>query len=196
MKTRLFTLVSLLFCAAASAATPPALTVEYSASRRIESPDGVIDGRIAAAPGMERSELTMGAMSTVMILRTDQRTGFMLMPAQRMYQEIPFAQAAQQSGTVAQDQLELEEVGTEAVAGMVTVKYKFVAKDKSAGGFLWISAEGIPVKMDVVSKTGREKTRMTVTLDDIRIGAQDRAAFEVPAGFTRMPGGKLFGFNR
>lgn len=196
MMTRLITLAALLFCAAASAATPPVLTVEYTASRRIESPDGVIDGRISAAPGMERSEMRIGAMSTVMILRTDRRVGFMLMPGQRMYQEIPFAQAAQQSGTVAQDQVELEAVGSESIAGLATTKYKFVAKDKSAGGFLWYSAEGIPVKMDVVSKEGRDKTRMTVTLEDIRIGAQDRAEFEVPTGFTRMPGGKLFGFNR
>ncbi len=193
---RLAVLCWIVVYSAAEAATPPLLTVEYSASRRIESDQGVFEGSIAAAPGMERSEMRMGQMSAVMILRNDRKLGYMVMPAQRLYQEIEFAQAAQASGAVAQDQVELEVVGSETVSGLATTKYKFVTKDRSAGGFLWYSAEGIPVKMDLVSKEGRGKSRMTVTLDDVRIGAQDRAAFEVPAGFARMPGGGLFGMKR
>jgi hypothetical protein len=193
---RLAVLSWVLLYTAAEAASPPMLTVEYSANRRIESDQGVIEGSVAAAPGMERGEMRMGSMSTVMIVRNDLKVGYMLMPAQRMYQQLEFAQAAQASGTVAQDQVELEAVGSETLSGLETTKYKFVTKDRSAGGFLWYSAEGIPVKMDVLSKTGRDKSRMTVTLQDVRIGQQDRAAFEVPAGFTRMPGGGLFGMKR
>jgi hypothetical protein len=196
MFMRLLVLAWVLVCSAAEAATPPMLTVEYSATRQIESKDGVIEGSIAAAPGMERSELRIGSMATVMIVRQDLKLGYMLMPMQKMYRELPFTQATQQSGTVAQDQVELETVGTEVVAGLATTKYKFVTKDKSAGGFLWYSVEGIPVKMDVLSKTGKDKSRMTVTLQDIRITTQDRAQFEVPAGYARMPGGNLFGFAR
>lgn len=192
---RLAVMSWVLLYSAAEAAAPPMLTVEYSAQRRIESDQGVIEGSVAAAPGMERSEMRMGPMSAVMIVRSDRKVGYMVMPAQRMYQELDFAQAAQQSGAVAQDQVELEVVGTETVSGLETTKYKFVSKDRSAGGFLWYSAEGIPVKMDVLSKNGREKSRMTVTLQDVRIGAQDRATFEVPAGYARMPGG-LFGMKR
>ncbi len=193
---RLLVLSWVLLYSAAEAAAPPMLTVEYSAHRRIESDQGVIEGSIAAAPGMERSEMRMGSMSAVMIMRNDRRVGYMVMPGQRMYQEVEFAQAAQVSGTVAQDQVELEAVGSETVSGLATTKYKFVTRDRSAGGFLWYSAEGIPVKMDVLSKNGREKSRMTVTLHDVRIGEQDRTTFEVPAGFARMPGGGLFGMKR
>lgn len=196
MFNRLIVLAAALVSVAANAATPPVLTVEYSANRRIESADGVFEGSIAAAPGMERSETRVGQMSTVMILRTDRKTGFMLMPAQKMYQELSLAQAELQSAAVSQEMAEFEAVGTETVAGFATTRYKFVAKDRSAGGFLWFSAEGIPVKMDVVSKQGRKNARITVTLDDIRVGAQDRTLFEVPAGYTRMPGGKLFGLAR
>lgn len=193
---RLIVLSWFLVYSAAEAASPPVLTVEYSAHRHIESDQGVIDGSIAAAPGMERSEMRMGSMSAVMIVRNDRKVGYMLMPAQRMYQELDFALAAQKSGTVAQDQVDLEAVGSETVSGLATTKYKFVTKDRTAGGFLWYSAEGIPVKMDVLSKNGGEKSRMTVTLHDVRIGEQDRATFEVPAGFVRMPGGGLFGMKR
>lgn len=196
MFTRLAILSALALAPAADAASPPPLTAEYSANRRIESDQGVIEGRIAAAPGMERSEMRVGGMSTVMILRTDRQLGWMLMPAQKMYQEMDFARAAQQSGSVAQDQVELELVGSETVSGLETTKYKFVSKDRSAGGFLWYTAEGIPAKMDVLSKSGRRNSRMTVTLEDIRIGTQDPAVFELPAGFSRLPGGGLLGFKR
>jgi hypothetical protein len=171
---------------------PPPLTVEYSAERRIESADRTIDGRVSAAPGMERSELDMGGMSAVMILRTDRKLGWMLMPAQRMYQEMDFAQAAQQTGNVAADQVELEVVGKETVSGVATTRYKFVSKDRSAGGFLWYSADGIPVKMDLLSKDGGDKSRTTVTLQNIQVGPQDRTGFEVPAGFNKLPGGGMF----
>ncbi len=196
MLTRLFVLFWVLLCASAEAASPPLLTVEYSATRRIDTDQGVIEGSVAAAPGMERSEMRIGAMSAVMIVRSDRKLGWMVMPAQKMYQELDFRQAAQQSGAVVQDQVELEVVGSETVSGLATTRYKFVSKDRSSGGFLWYSAEGIPVKMDVLSKNGRDKSRMTVTLEDIRVGSQDRSTFEVPAGFARMPGGGLFGMKR
>jgi hypothetical protein len=183
---RLLVLSWMLVYSAAEAASPPLLTVEYSAHRRIETDQGVIEGSVAAAPGMERSEIRMGSMSSsVMIMRSDRKVGYRVMPAQRMYLEVDLAQAAQRSGTVAQDQLELEAVGSETVSGLATTKYKFVTKD-----------EGIPVKMDVLSKYGSDKSRTTVTLHDVRIGEQDRSTFDVPAGFARVTGSGLFGMKR
>ncbi len=49
-----------------------------------------------------------------------------------------------------------------------------------------------PVKMDVLSKTGGDRSRTTVTLQNIQVGPQDRTAFEVPAGFSKLPGGGMF----
>jgi hypothetical protein len=193
---RLLVLSWVLMYSAAEAASPPMLTVEYSAHRRIESEQGVVEGSIAAAPGMERSEMRTGSMFSVMIMRNDRKVGYMVMPTQRMYMEVDLAQAAQRSGTLTQDQVELEAVGSETVSGLPTTKYKFVTKDRSTGGFLWYSAEGIPVKMDVLSKYGSEKSRTTVTLHDVRIGEQDRTTFDVPEGFARMPSGGLFGMKR
>lgn len=197
MFTRILVLVYLLISTSlAEAAMPPPLSVEYSADRSIETDSGTIQGSIIAAPGMERGEMRMGAMASVMIVRMDARKGWMLMPAQKMYQELDFTQAAQQSGTVDPERVELEVAGTETVSGLATTKYKFVAKDRKSGGFLWYSAEGIPVKMDVLSKEGGRNSRMTVTLQNIRMGTQDRSAFEVPAGYNKLPGGGLFGMKR
>ena len=193
MRIRIATLCSLLFASAATAAPPPALSTEYSANRRIESDQGVIEGSIAAAPGRERSEMRVSGMSTVMILRSDRGLGWMLMPAQKMYMTMDFAKAAQQSGAAQNDQIDITEVGTETVEGQTATKYKMLMKDGSGGGFIWVTAQGIPVKMDFLSKSGGEKSRMTVTLKNLQIGSQDAQNFELPSGYTAMPNMGNFG---
>jgi hypothetical protein len=114
------------------------------------------------------------------------------MPMQKAYQQVDFAKAAQQSGAAPDDQVEITVVGTEAVEGFESTKYKMLLKDGSAGGFIWVTQEGIPVKMDMLSKSGRDKTRITMTLKNLTIGTQDPQLFEVPADYTAMPG---FGFG-
>lgn len=182
-------LVTALIAGPASAApTAPTLSVGYSADRRIEA-DGIeMQGRIHAAPGMERTETRVGDMSTVLILRLDRKQGWTLMPMQKMYQEVDLGKASKEAGSVTPEQTELEVVGEETVSGLQATKYKFVMKDKSAGGFLWYTATGIPVKMDVLSKSGKKSTRMTMTLENIQVEPQDPALFEVPAGFNRLGG--------
>lgn len=171
------------------AATPPALTVEYAADRKIETPAGDMQGRIHATPDMQRNETRVGDMTSVMILRMDKKTGWMLMPAQKMYQKLDLDKAGKQAGAVSPEHTELELVGRETISGHAANKYKFVAKDKSSGGFLWYTDEGIPVKMDALSKSGGKSERMTVTLANITVGKQDPALFEVPSGYTQLPGG-------
>ena len=193
MFTRLSILLVLAFSAtAAHAAGLPAPTVEYSADRVIESEAGTFNGKVYAAKGKERMEMHMGDMKTVMILRRDKQLGWSLIPMQKMYQEIDFAKAAQQSGAAPDDQVEITVVGTETIEGFETTKYKMLLEGGSAGGFIWITQEGIPVKMDMLSKSGRKKSRITMTLTNLTIGAQDPQLFELPADYSAMPS---FGFG-
>jgi hypothetical protein len=188
----LLTSLSLGLIAHAHAEGLPAPTVEYSADRIIESEAGSFTGKVYAARDRERTETTMGEMTSVMILRRDQQVGYMLMPMQKSYQKLDFAQAAQQSGAAPADQVEITIVGTETIEGFESTKYKMMMKDGSAGGFIWITQHGIPVKMDMLSKSGREKTRITMTLKNLTIGAQDAQLFEIPADYSPMPS---FGFG-
>jgi hypothetical protein len=128
-----------------------------------------------------------------MILRRDKQLGWMLMPSHKMYQQLDLAQARQQSGAAPEDQVEITEVGSEAVEGFASTKYKLLMKDGSAGGFIWITEEGIPVKMDMLSKDGRKKSRITVTLKNLTIGSQDPQLFELPEGYSAMPSMGGFG---
>jgi hypothetical protein len=196
-----FALVSTL-CLVAFAVTAhgsglPVPTVEYSADRVMETEAGTFEGKVYAAKDKERSETSMRGMTSVMILRRDKQLGYMLMPAQKMYQQMDFAKAQQQNGGQAADQVEITEVGSDTIEGQATTKYKLIMKDGSAGGFMWFTKDGILMKMDSVVKNGRDKSRMTITLKNLKIGSQDASLFEVPAGYNAMPsfGGGMAGFG-
>jgi Domain of unknown function (DUF4412) len=174
------------------AATLPAPTVEYSADRVVETEAGTFDGKVYFTKDKERMETNAQGMQSVMILRRDQQIAWMLMPAQRMYQKVDLRRAQEQSGSQPADAMTIEEVGAETIAGHDAVKYKMLLKDGSGGGFIWITADGIAVKMDLLGKNGRDKTRMTITLKNLAIGSQDPALFEPPADYKVMPSFGIF----
>jgi len=192
----LLSLAALAYAHQAAAASLPAPTVEYSADRTIESDAGTFSGKVYSATDRERSETSMQGMQTVMILRRDKQLGWMLMPTQKMYQQLDFAKARQQSGAAPDSEVEITQVGIETVAGFEATKYKMLMRDGSAGGFIWITTEGIAVKMDMLSKAAGTKTRMTMTLSNVQIGAQDPQLFEVPEGYTSMPAMGGLGFGK
>lgn len=190
MVIRIFAFVWLCLCSLAAAAAPqglPVPTVSYSADRIMETEGNTFTGRVYSSGGRERTEIDMQGMPSVMILRPDRQLGWMLMPAQRMYQELDFAKARQQAGTGPSDEVTITEEGADTVEGLATTKYKLLMKDGSAGGFIWFTADGIAVKMDLLSKDGGRKSRMTVTLRNLQVGDVDPQLFELPTGYTAMP---------
>jgi hypothetical protein len=190
MFKRFFVLVVL--CTAAFAGEShadglPVPTVEYSADRLVATEAGTFDGKVYFTKDKERLETNAQGMQSVMILRRDQQLGWMLMPAQRMYQKLDLRRAQEQSGSQAADAVTITEEGAETVEGHEATKYKMLMKDGSGGGFIWITRDGIPIKMDFLGKSGRDKTRMTVTLTNLTIGPQDPALFEPPGDYKAMP---------
>ena len=171
----------------------PVPTVEYSADRIVETEAGTFDGKVYFTKDKERMETNAKGMQSVMILRRDQQIGWMLMPAQRMYQKLDLQRAQQQSGSQGADAVTIEQIGADTIEGHDATKYKMLMKDGSGGGFIWITQDGVPVKMDFLGKSGRDKTRMTVTLTNLTIGAQDPALFELPGDYKAMPSFPGFG---
>ena len=173
--------------AVANGASLPAPTVEYSADRIMETSAGTFIGKVYATKDKERSETNTGGMQSVMILRRDKQLGWMIMPTHKMFQTLDFAKAQAQSGAAPDSQVEITEAGKETIEGFAATKYKMLMKDGTGGGFIWITEHGIPVKMDMLSKDGGAKSRMTITLKNLHIGPQDAKLFELPSGLTAMP---------
>lgn len=197
MMTRLLVLAWLCLCTFASQAASvtqlPMPQVAYSADRTMVTEAGTFTGKVHSSFGMERAEMSAGGMSSVMILRPDRDLAWMLMPTQRMYQEMDFAKAQRQSGAGPSADVTITEAGTDMIEGQPTTKYKLMMKDGSAGGFMWFTADGIAVKMDLLSKEDGRASRMTVTLSNLVVGEQDAALFELPGDYTAMPGFKGLG---
>jgi hypothetical protein len=177
-----------------NAAPPPEVQVDYSADSTMETEGGMtMKSRIYHKPNMDRMEMG-GSDGMTTIIRKDKKVVWQLMG--NMYMEMPM-DASDASGTDAFDIIEQTDVGQETINGIKTTKSKVVAvkKDGSGkfGGFFWTSKEGITVKMDLLSKEGDKKTRMTSELTNLKIEKQDPALFEIPVGYTKNDMGAMMG---
>ena len=179
---------------AVSAALPPEVQVDYSADSTMETEGGMtMKSRIYHTANKDRMEMG-GSDGMTSIVRKDKKVVLQLMG--NMYMEMPM-DASNTSGMDAFDIVEQAEVGQETISGIKTTKFKIVAvkKDGSGkfGGFFWTTKEGITVKMDMLSKDGDKKMRMTSALTNLKIEKQDPALFEVPAGYTKNDMGAMMG---
>ncbi len=196
---RLLRDVGLLTCAVlvpltVTAAPPPEVKVDYSADSMMETEGGMtMKSRIYHTVEKDRMEMG-GSDGMVSIIRKDKKVVWQLMGD--MYMEMPM-DASNASGMDAFDIVEQAEVGQETINGLKTTKSKIVAvkKDGSGkfGGFFWTTKEGITVKMDMLSKEGDKKMRMTSELTNLKIEKQDPALFEIPAGYTKNDMGAMMG---
>lgn len=187
MNKLLWLLLSLCAVFGLSAETLPVASTEYSAERTISSEMGDMQQKVFHSFGKERVEMQVEGMQTVMISRPDLGKFWNLMPMFEIYMEIDAAKASEMTGQVPDD-MTIEKVGTDTVNGIATTKYKMLMKDKSAGGFIWLTAEHIPLQMDFISKEGREKSRIKMSMSNLKLGKQDAVLFELPEGLNPMPG--------
>ncbi|HMS83122.1 MAG TPA: hypothetical protein PKD12_05700 [Nitrospira sp.] len=196
---RLLRDAGLLTCAiliplAVTAAPPPEVTVDYSADSMMETEGGMtMKSRLYHTVDKDRMEMG-GSEGMTSIIRKDKKVIWQLMG--RMYMEMPMDDS-KVSGMDAFDIVEQAEIGQETINGIKTSKSKIVAvkKDGSGkfGGFFWATKEGITVKMDMLSKEGDKKMRMTSELSNLKIEKQDPALFEIPAGYTKNDMGAMMG---
>src|SRR3989344_558259 len=147
--------------------------------------------RIYYSPGKQRMEMG-GAGGNVIIIRKDKKVMWQLMGS--MYMERAMG------GADSQDPHDMDVqqtvVGDETVNGVKTTKYKVIATKKDGskfGGFFWTTKDGITVKMDLLSKEGDKKMRMTQELTNLKVGKQDPKLFEIPSGYTKNDMGAMMG---
>jgi len=165
--------------------------VEYSADEHMETEDFAMQAKVYHAPGKERREQDMSGMRQIMIMRSDKGVVWMLMPEQKMYMEMKMKmdQGKKDASDIKDYKIEYTVVGEEIVNGMNTTKSKVIMtdkKDNKFSGFMWVSKEGIMVKMDTVSKVEGANMRVKMERMNIKIQRQDSQLFEVPSGYNKM----------
>lgn len=183
---------ALLSPAMSLAAPPPEPKVEYSADSTMETEGGMtMKSRIYHAPGKQRMEMG-GEGGQVTIMRKDKKVMWMLMG--NMYMESQINQSESQDPS--DMDMQQTAVGEETVNGIKTTKSKVIMTKKDGskfGGFFWTTKDGITVKMDLLSKEGDKKMRMSSELTNLKIGKQDPKLFEIPPGYTKNDMGAMMG---
>ncbi len=165
--------------------------VSYSAWRRVETEETSMKMREYHAPGKMRFDMKAQGRDVIMILRSDTGESWMLMPQMKSYMQTSAAQVARSAGS-GLEVIERTEIGKEEVNGYRTTKYKAIFRDpegQKGGGYFWLTEEhGIPIKTDMIRKTGKGKKRIYMELTDLKVESQPESLFEVPDSYQAMPG--------
>ncbi|MBI5562047.1 MAG: DUF4412 domain-containing protein [Deltaproteobacteria bacterium] len=167
------------------------VATDYSADGVMDSGGMQMASRIYHSMNKERMEQDMEGVRQTIILRTDKKIAWVLMPEMRMYMEMNYGSLSGKTYNPEDMDYTLVEEGKETVNGIQTTRYKMTARDKNGkkfDGSLWLTPEGIMVKIDAVSKGKKSDERVKMELRNLKIAPLDRALFEVPSGYSKMQG--------
>lgn len=158
------------------------MNAEYQATRVVTTKDNTFEFLERKAPQKMVMDMNMEGVAAVMLMREDLGKSYILMPDMGMYRELPMDKAASQAGGL-EGLEEVTKVGRETVNGHECTKFKarFKNKDGVGDGFVWVTDSGVPLKMDMVFSSRRNRgEHMIMELKDLQLGPQDPRAFELP----------------
>ena len=171
------------------------MDASYEATRIMETQHGRMSFKEHKAPQKTRMEMSMGGVSGTMILREDLGTSYFVMPEMGMYREMQLKDANSQAGNNMQVS-KVEELGREEINGFQTRKFKtqFKNQDGKGSGFMWITDDGVAIKMDMEYQNRRMKgQRMIMELTDLKMRSQAASLFELPSNIKPMTLGAMMG---
>ncbi|HPN87691.1 MAG TPA: DUF4412 domain-containing protein, partial [Smithella sp.] len=165
---------------------------EYSATMVSKSAEKTITTQIYMKPDKFRTDTKIAGTST--IVRKDLNKVWTLMPAQKVYMEMPGMADAPSTQTVedkVKGEVSRKKVGSETIDGHPATKYEITteADGKTMQIHQWWATDiSFPVKMAAVDGS------WSMEYKDIKIGDQPDSLFEIPSGYKKMtlpgmPGG-------
>jgi outer membrane lipoprotein-sorting protein len=169
---------------------------EYSADVVMEVENNLMNYKVYYAPGgKQRQDMSYQGNQQIMILRQDKKVSWMLMPEQKMYMETDLKQPTQDNMTRDMSDCEVDATasGRESINGVNATKSKIsMSCPNNIGyeGYMWVTKEGIMVKMDATAKYDGKKSHFKTELKNLKIAKQEPSLFEIPAGYKKfsMPG--------
>jgi hypothetical protein len=170
--------------------------VEYSADVVMETGNNVMNYKVYyGLGGKQRQDISYQGNQQIMILRQDKKVSWMLMPEQKMYMETRLEQQTKdnQAGNMSDCQVDAKASGSESINGVTATKSKIsMSCPNNVGyeGYMWVTKEGIMVKMDATTTYDGKKSHFKTELKNLKIVKQDPSLFEIPAGYKKfsMPG--------
>jgi len=171
----------------AAAATLGEAKTGFSADRNLVVNGQAYHGKMWTMPGKERHEQNLNGIPAIFILASDSPIGEAVLP--QLHTVVQFV-VPPELQALSTSRLKKRAVGHDTVGGIATTRYTIdeTVPEGHGSGTLWLSAEGIPMKLDG-SFTNRKGELGSVhwELSNVRIGPQPASLFEPPANFTVLP---------
>lgn len=170
-------------CWATSVSAGEAL--EYSAVQHIETVPGPFLNRIYIAGDRERQDASLGGKTVTTIIRRDKGVAWLLIPEQKLYEEVAVANASVTSLPGQLDPQRGARLGDERLDGQPVSKIAMPMNEGRQLAYAWVSPEGLVLKAMIPAdeQTGRPEARLR--LQNVQFGRQDSALFELPEGYRR-----------
>jgi len=170
--------------------------VEYSADMVITAENEATSYKIYhALGGKQRQEMNFEGTSQAVITRPDKKVSWVLMPEQKMYMETGFEQASEQMAQGSQPPdmsecaMDATPAGSESINGVQATRSKIsmsCPNNFKYDGDMWVTKEGIMVKMDATTVADGHRSRFQTELKNLKVGKQNPALFEIPAGYEKL----------
>jgi outer membrane lipoprotein-sorting protein len=178
-------LISILFLGTAMAFAqgdaPFKMKLQFSADLKMTMDDGQVYSSKMNMDN-EKTRMTVEAQGQpmIMIIRRDLKKIYNVMPAQKMYMELPFNEQAQKAEQAVFDNAaKWEKVGTETIRNQVCDKYKVTLKEKAT--FVWINQSNkTPVRV------ATEDKKAVIDWENYKEGAQPAELFEPPSDCQKL----------
>lgn len=164
-------------------------TVDYSADSVMESGGIKIDSKVYHSGKMTRIEQETDGVSQIIILRNDRKKALVLMPQMQMYMEVDYDALGAAISDPNDMDYTLAFEGPETIDGVMTRRNRMTALGKDGKRFegrLWLSADGIMMKIDATAMVKGRPEQVTMELRNLKIGPIRRSFFEAPDGYTKM----------
>jgi outer membrane lipoprotein-sorting protein len=172
-----------------------ALAMEFSADTITTHKGGEkITGKLYYKPDRFRMEMKAHE-DMIVITRMDRKVAWNIMPAMKMYMEMPFdLKNRPMVDEKFEGETERKLLGSETIDGHPTKKYLITYKsgNRTDQVYQWIATDiNFPLKTAATDGSWIQEFR------NVRIGSQSGSLFEVPAGYQKMdmpqmPGGMNF----
>lgn len=168
-----------------------ALAFEFSADTIMTSNEVKTKGKIYYKADRFRMDMK-APEEMIVITRVDKKVIWNIMPAEKMYMEIPFdLKNKPMVEEKLKGEIERKHVGNETIDGHPTKKYLITYKvdNKREQAYQWWATDiNFAVKTAAIDGSWIQEFR------NVKIGPQPDSLFEVPAGYKKlqMPGGMNF----
>ena len=157
---------------------------DYTAEFKVQGYGPKLRGRVYGAPGKERRETPDPWGGSTMIFRHDLGVAWTILPTGPHYTEFPLrppGTAALPPGSVPPG---LARIEGDDINDVPATKYAFPPTAGGPGGYVWLSREGIALRIDGQPRPGYPETRFE--LDNVQYAPQNPALFELPPGYQRV----------